>query len=110
MHSYQSNVNSSGYIDMYIDSTLLATTGFKPASAWTPQPWGNQYSDETGHCQSDVAGTASAKEHYTNVLQERTLLGSFLSPLGLVSSHNCGSQYNVSTLSATSFDTWTTTP
>lgn len=110
VHIYQTLVNSNGYVEMYRDTTLMARSTWKPADNWGAQPWSNQYSGETWHCQTDVPGYEWNKEHFTSVLYQAQVGGNWLTPVGLGTYHDCGSAYQVLTVSSTAFDVWTYRP
>ncbi len=95
---------------MYIDATKVDTSTFKPASYWGPQPWSSQFFEETGHCQTDVPGLASAKVHFTNVTIQNTVGGAWVAPGGMASGLDCGTKYAHAMASGTAFDAWTAVP
>ena len=109
VHAYQSFVNSSHRVDLYIDSTKVDTSSFDPASYWGSQPWRSIYSEEVGHCQTDVPGLAVAKTHYT--LEAILHNGVWQGPGSLNSpTPGCGSKFGKTIVSSTALDLWTAQP
>jgi hypothetical protein len=98
---------STARIDMWINSTKFATTNFDPNSYWGAQPWSSQYSAETGHCQSDVPGTSTAKSEYRSVLK-KTGAGTWIAPAVFESvSPDCSPRYRIEWAGSPSFNVWT---
>lgn len=110
IHQYRTTVNPSGYLEMYSDTTKLAQSTWKPSLNWGAQPWSNQFSGETGHCQTDLPGYDFNKGHYTAVTYQAQQSGPWLNSVGLGTFHDCGSTYQVLTSSSTVFDIWTNVP
>ena len=102
-YEYETAVNSStSLIGMYIQHTLRSTTTWAPESWWGPQPWSNQFSGETGQCETGVPGSSSSKAHFTLVQQQQTKGGLFKTTVGLTTGHDC--TYSLTVVSATAFD------
>ncbi len=110
VRSYTSQYNSgTRRIDIYYEDQRLDTTNFDPTLVWS-QPWSSQWSEETGHCQTDVPGLVVDKVHYTVVRQQLVAGGGWESPAGAEFRRNCGTKYATQRINATAFDAWTQNP
>ncbi len=110
---YKTTINVDGYVEMYRGSTIMARSGWKPSNNWGPQPWSNQYFGETGHCETDVPGLEWNRAHFTDVSRQTWLQGAWINATGLTTAKDCGSRYQLLTLSPPSsvaFDIWSYTP
>lgn len=66
-HSYRDLYNyTTGHIDMWLDSTKLASTNFDPIVEWT-SPWSPQWFGETHDPGDDIAGTSSSPVYYSSL-------------------------------------------
>ena len=61
---------STDRLDIWIDSTKVATTNFSPTVAWgnpTQSAWNHQFEGETYDNGTDMPGTPSAQTYFTNM-------------------------------------------
>ena len=108
IHSYQSWLSGTTIV-MWIDANHVDTTNFNPVNYWGPQPWSSQFFEETGHCQTDVAGLPSDKVHFTQVKIRQG--ASFVASPSLTSPKpDCGTKYGQSKINATTLDVRTAVP
>ncbi len=105
-YTYKTQYNSATQrIDMYVNTTKYSITNFDPNLYWGGQPWSSQYSGETGHCQSDMPGTAGDHEGLAFV---KLLSGSsWVTPSSPQKTVNCSTRYAQLTLGSGTFDIWT---
>jgi hypothetical protein len=110
VHSYQSYVGADGYIVLWIDQYQVDKTNFEPSAYWGAQPWSSQYSEETGHCATDVPGLVSYKVHFTSVKYQRPSDSLWLVPYPTAKARDCGTTYNNNVVDYDKFDFWTANP
>lgn len=110
VRSYTARYNPmSRRIDLYYEDQRLDTTNFDPTAVWS-QPWSSQWSEETGHCQTDVPGLPLDRVHYTVVRQQHAPGGPWQAPIGAQFGRDCGAKYATQQVNQTAFDAWTAAP